>query len=156
MRWTDVDFAEKTIVIPGGRYKTTRPHLVALSRQALALLEGLPRFTGPFVFSTTGGEKAIGGFGWMKRNIDALLDPPIDYDLHDLRRTCRTGMARLRVADHVAAWVLGRSVGGIQRVYNLHGYLDEKRQALQLWADHVEAVVTGRRAKVVPLHREAQ
>jgi hypothetical protein len=72
-----------------------------------------------------------------------LIDPAIDYNLHDTRRTVRTGMARLRVPDHIAERVLGHAVGGIERVYNVHHYADEKRQALQLWADHVSRLVEG-------------
>ena len=83
--WSDVDLAEKTIVIPAARYKTGKAHLVPLSRQAVALLESLPRL-GEYVF-TGRGEQAMRGFHTRKEKIDALIDPPIDYDLHDLRRT---------------------------------------------------------------------
>jgi integrase len=50
LRWSDVDLAEKAIVIPGDRYKTGRPHMIPLSRQAMTLLEGLPRVDPVFVF----------------------------------------------------------------------------------------------------------
>jgi hypothetical protein len=36
-------------------------------------------------------------------------------------------------------------------VYNRATYLPEKTAALALWADHLQAVVTGEPAKVVPL-----
>ena len=95
-----------------------------LSRQALALLESLPRL-GPYVF-TGRGEQAMRGFHSRKEKIDALLDPPIDYDLHDLRRTTRTGLARLRVPESTAERVLGHTQRGIERHYNMHHYADEK------------------------------
>ncbi len=139
--WSDVDVAEKTIVIPASRYKTGKAHLVPLSRQAVALLESLPRL-GQYVF-TGRGEQAMRGFHTRKEKIDALIDPPIDYDLHDLRRTVRTGLARLRVPESTAERCLGHTTRGIERHYNLHQYADEKRQALQAWADHISRIVEG-------------
>jgi hypothetical protein len=41
-----------------------------------------------------------------------------------------------KVLNHVSG-----SLGGIVGVYQRHEYADEKRQALQLWADHVERLV---------------
>jgi hypothetical protein len=129
--------------------------MVPLSRQAMALLEELPRIDDTYVF-TSHGNKPIAAFTSLKAKIDALIDPPIDYNLHDTRRTCRTGMSRLRVPPHVSERVLGHAQLGIERVYDVHSYADEKRHALQTWADHVEEVVTGRRTKVVLLRRETR
>jgi hypothetical protein len=68
----------------------------------------------------------------------------------------RTGLSRLRVPEHVAERVLGHVQRGIERHYNMYQYADEKRQALQDWADHVEAVVGGRSSQVIPLPRKAR
>ena len=143
LRWADIDCAACWIVIPADRFKADRPHLIPLSRQSLAVIDRLPQFGGPFVFSTRGGQKPISGFSKAKRAFDALLDPPFDYDLHDLRRTCRTGLARLRVPESTAERCLGHTLRGIERHYNMHSYRDEKAQALQMWADHVSRIVEG-------------
>jgi integrase len=60
---------------------------------------------------------------------------------HDLRRTARTGMARLGVPETVAERVINHMPDGTVKVYDLHTYLDEKRDALNKWAAHVESVV---------------
>lgn len=59
---------------------------------------------------------------------------------HDLRRTCRTGLAALGVPDHIAEKVLGHALQGVQRVYNQHTYLDERRAALDAWGEHLDAL----------------
>ena len=143
MRWSDVDFGEKTIVIPADRYKTGKAHLIPLSRQALAIVKELPRVDDVYVFAGRGGGKPLAAFTSLKAKIDALLHPPIDYNLHDTRRTCRTGLSRLRVPPHVAERVLGHAQQGIERVYDVHSYRDEKAQALQMWADHIIRTVEG-------------
>jgi hypothetical protein len=53
-------------------------------------------------------------------------------------------MARADIPPHVISRVLNHSPGkaeGITAVYNRHGYLREKRQALASWADKLESIV---------------
>jgi hypothetical protein len=60
--------------------------------------------------------------------------------MHDLRRTLRSGLAQLGVIYEVAERVIGHSMPTLEQTYNLHQYGAEKRAALTLWADHVQAV----------------
>jgi integrase len=73
-----------------------------------------------------------------------------DWRFHDLRRTAASGMARIGVAPHVIEKVLNHvsgQISGVAAVYNRHGYDAEKRNALELWAEHVtQLVATGKRA----------
>jgi integrase len=59
---------------------------------------------------------------------------------HDLRRTGRTGLARLNIPQHIAERCLNHAVGSaIERAYNVHDYFDERREALNKWAAHLES-----------------
>ena len=60
---------------------------------------------------------------------------------HDLRRTFRTGLAKLGVDEGIAELCLYHSQGIIVSAYNHHGCIDERRVALQLWSDHVARLV---------------
>ena len=65
-------------------------------------------------------------------------------------------MAELGVQPHIIEAVLNHvsgHKGGVAGVYNRATYDKEKREALNLWAEHVAAVVEGRAAKVLPLKR---
>jgi integrase len=64
------------------------------------------------------------------------------FTLHDLRRTCRTGLAALKVEPHVAERVLNHAQPGVTAVYDRHAYLDEKRAALELWSEHLRTLNT--------------
>ena len=44
---------------------------------------------------------------------------------------------------------------GVAGIYNRAVYANEKRRALELWADHVEALVAGRASNVVTMPRRA-
>ena len=65
--------------------------------------------------------------------------------MHDLRVTCRTRLAALGIPAEVAEAVLGHAKQGLVGVYNKWGYLEEKRDALRRYGEHVLALVAGPR-----------
>jgi hypothetical protein len=83
---------------------------------------------------------------------------PSLWTLHDVRRTVATGTADIGVSPHIIEAVLNHAGGhkrGVAGIYNRSTYLPEKTEALQRWADHVEQLVSGKLAKVVPIRRGA-
>ena len=64
---------------------------------------------------------------------------------HDLRRTVATGMAAIAIQPHVIEAVLNHISGtraGVAGIYNRYSYANEKRDALERWANHLGSVVT--------------
>ena len=91
------------------------------------------------------GTKPFQEFSRAKRLLDQLSGVT-GWRLHDLRRTCVSGMARLGVAPHVADKILNHQAGtisGVAAVYQRHDFLAERRAALDLWGAHIERVLTG-------------
>lgn len=111
---------------------------------------------------TTTGKKPVSGFTRAKERIDAAMlalaqkeakergEDPAEIKLspwvfHDLRRTMASGLARLGVALPVVERTLNHvsgSFGGIVSVYQHHSYAEEKREALKLWAAHIESLIS--------------
>ncbi|PKQ03471.1 MAG: hypothetical protein CVT71_03135 [Alphaproteobacteria bacterium HGW-Alphaproteobacteria-10] len=166
MTWGELDNADAPALwrIPAERAKNGLEHRIPLSAQARAIIAGLPRWRSPFVFSTTDGERPVSGFNRavkrLARAVAAIVEreggkPVEPFTLHDLRRTARTGLARLGVGREVAERALNH-VGGsvLERTYNRHRYEVEIGRALQTWGDHVESVSDVARAGrvVVKLH----
>lgn len=56
---------------------------------------------------------------------------------HDLRRTGRTGLARLGVKVDIAERVLSHARERVQATYDVHEYIAEKREALDKWAGYL-------------------
>ena len=82
-------------------------------------------------------------FTHAKRLLDQLSGVT-GWRLHDLRRTCVSGMARLGIAPHVADKILNHQAGtisGVAAVYQRHEFLLERRQALDLWGAHVGEIL---------------
>jgi len=139
MTWQEVDLEARTWTIPAGRSKSGREMLVPLSDLAVELLEGLTRFGCDFVF-TSRGKRPVSGFS-KARDIAERDSGISGWRLHDLRRTCRTGLARLGVPEIVAERCLNHAPKGLSAIYNLHEYEQEKREAFQKWADHLRLIV---------------
>ena len=77
---------------------------------------------------------------------------------HDLRRSAASGMASLGINRLVIGKVLNHVENGVTAVYDRHGYDAEKRHALEIWAAHLEEILSGepRAANVVALARAAE
>jgi len=78
-------------------------------------------------------------FSFAKAALDRELG--IAFRLHDLRRTCATGLAEwLGIAPHIISAVLNHAKQGVAGIYNRAVYAREMREALTKWADYVEAL----------------
>jgi integrase len=157
MRRDELSLDARLWTLPPARTKNNQPHEVPLSKASLAVLQNVPHTPGsPFVFTTNGGASPASGYSKNKRRLEALLpsDMPA-WRLHDLRRSCASGMARLGINLPVIEKVLNHSSGsfaGIVGVYQKHSFADEKRRALETWGNFVTALVEGKPAsKVVRL-----
>jgi integrase len=157
MTWDEVDLDNALWVIPAHRTKGGGgPHEVPLSGMAVDLLESLPRFAGDFVFSANGGRAPIRGFGKFKDAIDARaaeLAPPglAEWRFHDLRRSTRTSLSSLGVSPFIAELILGHQQKGVHKVYDVHRYQGEKRDALERWASKLRTIIAPPPANVVAI-----
>lgn len=147
MRWDAVDLDAGTWAMQSSETKNGRGHLVPLSPAVVAILGALPRF-GQFVF-TTDGETHISGYAKLKTKLDTFLevdasDVIAQWRFHDLRRSAATHLVRLGVLEEVVGKVLNHAPKGVTaKVYALHRYEPEKRNALDRWAAEVDRAVNG-------------
>ena len=139
MSWNELNLDQAIWNLPASRAKNGRGHVIHLSAQALAVLHR-QQPGGAYVFSTT--KRPFQGFGHIKPELDALSGVG-NWKLHDLRRTCVSGMARLGVAPHIADKILNHQSGtisGVAAVYQRHDFLAERKVALELWGAHVAKI----------------
>jgi integrase len=144
MRWQDVEADVWTI--PAEHVKNKLPHRVPLTTAATELLADLrPATAAPdaFVFAGIRGTR-------QRRGALAGLEVE-NVRPHDFRRTAASRMASAGVPRLVIAKVLNHVDKGITAVYDRHSYDLEKRQALETWARTLQAIETGKLAKVLPM-----
>ena len=143
MEWSELDLDGKIWTIPTQRTKGNRPNVVPLSPPALRIISSLPRLHDKLVFPARGSDNAVSGFSKWKRALDRRAGVT-EWVVHDLRRTVTTGFAALGVPPHVVALILNHRTGSmtqIARVYNRHEYMNERRLALDRWAEKLMSVV---------------
>jgi integrase len=164
-RWSEFDLERREWTIPATRMKKTRvgakPFVVPLTATMMEVLADLPRFdSGDCLFSLSFGKTPVrvDGFSHVKDELDALMReelgaPMPDFVNHDVRRTVRTHLSALRIAEEVREAVLAHTRGGVRGIYDQYQYLDEKREALTLWNARLRNIVEPPPANVVSLDR---
>ncbi len=146
MRWADLDLDGGRWTIP--RAKGGHAHEVPLASAAVALLRSLPQQHGcAYVFSTRRA-RPISGFGKLKDKTSEAAEVS-GWRLHDLRRTAATQMAAAGIAKDIIRRVLGHAEADVTSTYVRHGWLAEKRTALETWAARVETLARERSSRRV-------
>jgi integrase len=137
--------------------KSGATHCVPLCDDALAILKELPRFNhGDYLFSTTFGKKPVRGFNRAKLELDKYMQEIIGaafpaFVVHDVRRSMRTNLSALPVPSLVCELCVGHVQKGMHKVYDQYSYLNEKRHALELWAQKLRTIISPPSSNVVSL-----
>jgi integrase len=156
----ELDLAARRWTIPASRAKNRRAitlplHPLLLDELASVVPDPPPSADYRLLGRTKGSW--LSGISGIKEALDKLSGVT-SWTMHDLRRTCRTGMARLGVltahAESALNHVSGRTA--LERTYDVHHYAPEMIAAIERWQAHV-AFLVGETpgADIVPLRKRA-
>jgi integrase len=158
---SEIDLAQRLWRLPDARTKNRREHEVPLSDAALEVIATQPRRVGrDLLFGEAGG--AFSGWSRAKDRLDARIatarkeagrKPMVSWSLHDLRRTMRTNLAKLKVLPHVAEACINHLPSTLVQTYDRHPYQEEKRTALEVWAEHVKKLAPDKPSNVIKIAR---
>jgi integrase len=146
----------ETITLHRSRTKNRNTHRVPMSPQVRELVNAARNRAGasPYLFPTPGDPaKPI----WP-RSVSKALERTCEdlalgkFTVHDLRRTAATFLTKFGVPEDIRKRVLnhgGKRTGNVtEDVYSWYDYDPEKRAALELWADAVDAIVAGNEVEI--------
>lgn len=141
--WSEFNFEKNLWIIPFERMKKRIEHTIPLPTQALNLLNELKTYSGnsSYLFksrissgkpvSNNTFNKALKSMGYQGKQTP-----------HGFRHIFSTQLRELGFArDHVEA-ALAHKVGGVEGIYNKAIYIDPRKEMMQSWADHLDALVT--------------
>lgn len=151
----EIDLDGAVWTLPGTRTKNELTHNVPLSDAALAIVAdriGSDMEDDAPLFSRIGVPIESNAISQAVRK--RLQVTGKQWTPHDIRRTVATGMAGIGIPPHIVEASLNHISGfraGVAGIYNRALYDNEKRNAHDRWAAHLDAIVAGKTAKVVPI-----
>lgn len=150
-KWQEIDFEKQLWNLPKNRSKTGVAITIPLTGSVLDWLEELKvRSAGSeFVFPSRRASKRRGYISddtlnhalakMFGKKVDSNKQPYPNllgnagvehFTVHDLRRTCRSLLAKAGIAAHIAERCLNHKLKGVEGIYDRYDYLDERRGAL--------------------------
>lgn len=171
-KWNDIDFAKREWTIPAANIKgrgvraangeDVKDFVVPLTSQVVGWFLELQTlaFGSSYVLPIRSRKKAVGDAPMEPVTLNAAInafcknilgDKCRRFTPHDLRSTARSYLGAFGVDILVAERCLNHALGGLISVYDQHDYLDERRKALTLLSNFLEACEVGRPSSVVSL-----
>ena len=143
MRWEQINGDWWTI--PGTVAKNGLSHRVPLTPQTQALLSNMQKLTGHSVWVFASPRRRGSHLKTVTRASGRIAEAAGigNFKAHDLRRTAASHMTSMGISRLVVSKILNHAESGITAVYDRHSYDAEKRQALSLWGEKLEAIVGG-------------
>ena len=142
--WKEFDLEKAEWRIPAERMKMRETHIVPLSRQAVAILEELRKFSG--------GEKFL--FPSIRSSVRPISDATMlnalrrmgyekhEMSVHGFRSIASTLLNEL---GYNSDWIERQLAHGerneVRAAYNYAEYLPERRRMMQEWADYLEQLI---------------
>ncbi len=145
MKWSQL--RNEVWEISSEETKAGRVHIVPLPELAITELRFLKEHTGEsdYVFETPSSRKE-GHIESIHKALKRIKETSgVNFRVHDLRRTFASGLAKLGVNRTVIGKVLNhKSLAGdfgVTAIYDRYSYLEEKREAIDKWAEYLNQLV---------------
>ncbi len=158
MKWEHIDFETNIWTIPPEVVKNKLQHRVPLSNQVLEILYSIKEldYKSEFVFPSPTSQK-VGHINNINKAVARIRNQSqVSFVDRDLRRTVASLMTgELNIPRLVVSKILNHAEGGVTRIYDRHGYDNEKREALMNWGELVQSIINDRieRTNIIQLNR---
>jgi integrase len=147
-----IDADRRVIRLPATFTKQGRDHVVPYGDALQAVLDACPvdgRSDLVFASPRTGGPVK----GWSQLLAGVRKDLGFPLQIHDLRRTVRTGMSRLGVDTEIAELALGHARGDLEAIYNRDDAQERLRNGFLMWEAHVLGLAATPTSATIPAGR---
>lgn len=141
--WDEINFDAAEWVIPAGRMKMRRPHVVPLAWQVIELFRSLKELSGngalifPSSFSATRCISDVGLLNALRR----MGYGKDKMTIHGFRTSASTMLNELGYnKDWIEAQLAHAEKNAVRDAYNRAEYLPERRRMMQKWADYLDSL----------------
>ena len=140
--------------LPPTHTKQGKPHDVPLVPALVEILAECPLVPSRLLFAsrTTGREMK----GWTKMVEKLSKKSGVDFRLHDLRRTYRSGLTDLGIEETLAEVMIAHQRPSLLQIYDKADLWGLRTDAANRWAAHVETLVGIERGQNVVMIKQGQ
>lgn len=142
MEWSEVNFEKAVWTLPAGKMKMRQSHAVPLSRQAIAILQGMQELTGKgqYVFPSVRSRTRPISENTITAALRRMGFTKEQMTTHGFRTSASSLLnesgkwnpdAIERALAHMVA-------GEVRRIYNQSAYWPERVEMAQWWSDHID------------------
>jgi integrase len=162
--WPEFDLHAAEWRIPAHKMKMRLPHIVPLSKQAVAILRDLQPLTGGAIAGKADAPRFV--FPGARTRMRPMSNNTVNASLrrigytgeqmtaHGFRATARTLLAELGwLPDAIERQLAHKASGPLGAAYDRAQFLNERRKMMQAWADYLDSLRNG--AAVLPFKRKA-
>jgi integrase len=159
-KWTELDLENSRWQIPPERMKGDFPHVVPLSRQAVAMFRRLKELAGDSEYVFRFRAKDTLRRVYERTGYAGKATP------HGCRSTASTALNELGYSkDWIEKQLAHTEADEVRASYNFASYMGQRRKMLQDWADAIDRICAGlplvvepeteKKDNVIPLHAAA-
>ena len=146
-KWSDIDFNNMIWTIPAENSKNKHEHRVPITQLAHDLLIKIKSNSDSSIWlfpgERTDNHIRSQSVDRALRRYHMIFEDLEPFCPHDLRRSAITHMASLRVSGEVLSRIANHAKRGVtEQHYIKHSYDDEKRHALEVWANKLKEIIT--------------
>lgn len=144
MEWCEVDLDKAEWQIPASKMKMNQPHIVPLSKQAVAILEEQQLLTGRwrYVFPSERSKQRPMSENALNAAMRRMDIPKTEMTAHGFRAMARTLLdEELGFAHHLIEHQLAHEVKDpLGRAYNRTQHLPQRSEMMQKWANFLDSL----------------
>ncbi|MBV8549125.1 MAG: tyrosine-type recombinase/integrase [Alphaproteobacteria bacterium] len=142
-KWSEIDFDKKQWLIPAERMKMKRDHIVPLSRQVIAILEKMKKFSArwEYIFPSQRTPRMHMSNGAILMGLDRMGYRGI-HTGHGFRALAMTTiMEELGYPYEIPDMQLAHAKeGDVRRAYDRTKFLTQRQKMMQDWADYIDSL----------------
>ena len=150
--WSEIDFEGEEWRIPAGKMKMRRPHVVPLSRQAVAVLREIQPVTGhgKYVFPSERSSARAMSNNTINAALRRMGYTKEEMTGHGFRSMASTNLNEMGFhPDHIERQLAHVEANKVRAAYNYAEHLPERKKMMQAWANYLDGLKSG--GKVVSL-----
>jgi integrase len=143
MHWQHIDFDKSLWEIPAELMKMREPHIVPLSKQAIALIKDMPKTASPYVFPSQRGQgRPMSDMATSAALKSLGIDTQTTQTMHGFRASARTILHEVLGVepDVIEVALAHQPAGALRDAYNRTRFLDQRKEMMQRWADYLDEI----------------